>query len=95
MRVKNSNTAGRAFANVLYVEEFGHSTVHGVCVGTNHLKQGDMVIHSTTASNSRLSDLPLIFGDLMRWKLKLPPRPGLTVLNAKLAAQTSSVQVAA
>ena len=37
------------------------------------------------ASNTR--DIARYLGDLIRWKLKLPPRPGLAQLKAKLAKQ--------
>ena len=39
------------------------------------------------AANTR--DIARYLGDLIRWKLKLPPRPGLAVLKAKLAAQSA------
>jgi hypothetical protein len=40
------------------------------------------------AANTR--DIARYLGDLIRWKLKLPPRPGLATLKAKLAAQAAS-----
>src|SRR5262245_45399186 len=45
------------------------------------------------AANTR--DIARYLGDLMRWKLKLPPRPGLAALKAKLAAQNSPPPVEA
>jgi hypothetical protein len=43
--------------------------------------------HYDFAANTR--DIARYLGDLIRWKLKLPPRPGLAQLKAKLAAQAS------
>jgi hypothetical protein len=45
------------------------------------------------ASNTR--DIARYLGDLIRWQLKLPPRPGLTALKVKLAAEATAVQAAA
>jgi hypothetical protein len=45
------------------------------------------------ASNTR--DVARYLGDLIRWQLKLPKRPGLVALKAKLAAQAGSAPTAA
>ena len=37
------------------------------------------------AQNTR--DIARYLGDLIRWKLKLPPRPGITTLKTKLINQ--------
>ena len=45
--------------------------------------QGDQL--DAFASNTR--DIARYLGDLMRWKLGLPPRPGVATLKAKLISQ--------
>jgi hypothetical protein len=45
------------------------------------------------AANTR--DIARYLGDLMRWKLKFPPRPGLAALKAKLAAHSATRPVEA